>query len=154
MDIMHDMTRLKQIMRNYDLHPIVDKSRFIDGKTTRIIEGETSRPIARIIFCNVLAENHPELMERPRMGGYLEIEPIRKTVARYLNYKSSNSVNSALRSDGIDSIKGHRSYYRDYKLIKAEFNDDINHSELIKYKKLKEEANININRMIHKIIEE
>ena len=154
MDIMHDMTRLKKIMRNYDLHPIVDKSRLIDGKTTRIIEGETSRPIARIIFCNVLAENHPELMERPRMGGYLEIEPIRKTVARYLNYKSSNSVNSALRSDGIDSIKGHKSYYRDYVMIRAQFNNDDNHLELKKYRELKEIANQSINRIIHKMMEE
>ena len=154
MDIMHDMTRLKHIMKDYDLHPIVNKDIPMKGKTTRVVYGETSRPIARIIFCNVLAENHPELMERPRMGGYLEIEPIRTTVARYLNYKASNSVKSALRSDGIDSIKGHKSYYRDYKLIKAEFKDYINHSELIKYKRLKEEANININRMIHKITEE
>ena len=146
MDIMHDMTRLKNIMKNYDLHPIVDKSRFI--------EGETSRPIARIIFCNVLAENHPELMEKPRMGGYLEIEPIRKTVARYLNYTTSNSVKSALRSDGIDSIKNHGTYYRDYKMVKAEFNNDINYLELVKYKKLKEEAKLNINRIIHKIIKE
>ncbi len=154
MDIFHDMTRLKNIMKNYDLHPIVDKSRVIEGKTTRIKEGETSRPIARIIFCNVLAENHPELMEKPRMGGYLEIEPIRKTVARYLNYTASNSVKSALRSGGIDSIKGHRTYYRDYKMIKAEFNNDENYLELEKYRKEKQLANLNINRLIHKITEE
>lgn len=154
MDIMHDMTRLEKIMKSYDLHPIVNKTRKKEGKITRVTYGQRSEPIARIIFCNVLAENHPELMEKPRMGGYLEIEPIRKTVARYLNYKASNSVKSALRSDGIDSIKNHGTYYRDYKLIKAEFNDDINHSELIKYKELKEVANININRMIHKIIKE
>mgnify|MGYP005998469965 CR=1 FL=1 len=154
MDLRQNMSRLNKIMKRYDLHPIVDKSRVIDGKTTRAISGETSRPIARIIFCKVLAEAHPELLEAPGMGGYLEIEPIRKTVGKYLNYTTHNSVKSALNPERMESIKGHKSYYRDYKMIKAEFNNDDNHIELQKYKKLKESANLNINRIIHKMIEE
>lgn len=146
MDIKKDMIRLEKIMRIFSLDPVKIT------KGGNYVRGGTSGPIARLIFCNVLADKYEELRKQPKIGGHLVERPLREVLYKFLGLTSMNSVKAQLRSEAIQSIEYHKEYMNKYKMVKAGFTNDERYLALVAQQTLRDEAQEEMTRLTLEIV--
>jgi len=136
--MIEDMRRLEKIMANFSLYPVK-------------LEGELGGPIARLIFCNILADKYEELRTN-KPNNHIHNGYPRTPVSKYLNYKDNSAIKFQLRDGAINSIIGYKDYYHKYKMIQAGFNEDENYLKLEKLKIIRDDANAQMIKLTKKII--
>lgn len=138
LDIEKDMEKLNKIMNKFNLFPV------------RGNKMPSSNPIHRLIFCNILASQYPDIKGKQvaKPYGYP-----RTPVSRFLGYGSNNAIKYQLQEGAIDRIKHtHKEEWHKYRLLLCAFNDDPRYEKLQDLEIQRDSCQEQMNNLMREII--
>ena len=145
-----DMDKLLNIMISLNLNPI------LPGKDNPNIDKPYGDPTHRIIFCAILSEVYPELLEK---GGnmYSKNVKLKGKLKDFLGYDgrgSNNAIKYILREGALETIMGYKDYYERYKLVRAGFNNDSRYSKIKKLNEVRDNAQNEAVKLMNELLNE
>lgn len=133
-----EMNKLRKIMMEFSISDPIK------------IVGHGS-PLSRLIFCQILAEKFPQLVENEKMpSGKFP----RTIVRNYLGYNDNRSIGYHLRENAIESIRYYKNYYHKYKVIRAAYFEDERYFKILEFKKTRDKSQEMMTKLMTEIVEE